>query len=289
LKDRKRSVHPCWPISWKVVQLSEVLAGRRAAAELQKTTASADRLTGFAPEHAAYVIAQNQMSIMSEQLTMLDALAPIAKVIGRAEEAYMPGGPPMSPLTTSYFTCWAFFDACHGRQHETVGDIAIAVGSELRAPQELLTLYRLMQGSRMGVFEHRGVEAGRVLLRELVSGTEHRAIVPSGYAGRAGELWYVRVLPPPAPGSAAVVFTTPYVLVRPQLADWEKYFERVFGTVGGSERDQSLVAHMKFGPTRDYWNDFVFEGYVDHRTDAIFLAGLPDIAESRPHSEVNRR
>lgn len=35
-------------------------------------------------------------------------------VIGRknAEEHYLPSGPPMSPLTPSFFTCWAFFDAC---------------------------------------------------------------------------------------------------------------------------------------------------------------------------------
>ena len=44
---------------------------------------------------------------------------------------------------------------------------------------------------------------------------------------------------------------------------------------------------MKYGPTREYWNDFVFEAYVNYRTEAIYLAGLPDIPESRPHSKVN--
>ncbi len=29
--------------------------------------------------------------------------------------------------------------------------------------------------------------------------------------------------------------------------------------------------------------------YVNHRTEAIFLAGLPDVPESRPHSKVNNR
>ena len=42
--------------------------------------------------------------------------------------------------------------------------------------------------------------------------------------------------------------------------------------------------HMKFGPARDYWNEFVFEAYVNHQADAIFLAGLPDVPESRPHA-----
>jgi hypothetical protein len=45
--------------------------------------------------------------------------------------------------------------------------------------------------------------------------------------------------------------------------------------------------HMKYGPTGEYWNDFVFEAYVNHRKEAIFLAGLPDVPESRPHSAVS--
>jgi hypothetical protein len=28
---------------------------------------------------------------------------------------------------------------------------------------------------------------------------------------------------------------------------------------------------------------------VTHQSDAIFLAGLPDVPESRPHSEVSER
>lgn len=31
----------------------------------------------------------------------------------------------------------------------------------------------------------------------------------------------------------------------------------------------------------------VLEGSVNYRTEAIFLAGLPEVPESRPHSEVN--
>ena len=47
---------------------------------------------------------------------------------------------------------------------------------------------------------------------------------------------------------------------------------------------------MKYGPTRGYWNDYVFEAYVNYQSDAIYLAGLPDIPdipESRPHSEIS--
>lgn len=44
---------------------------------------------------------------------------------------------------------------------------------------------------------------------------------------------------------------------------------------------------MKYAPTREYWNDYVFEAYVSNQADVIYLAGLPDIPESRPHSAVS--
>jgi hypothetical protein len=113
-----------------------------------------------------------------------------------------------------------------------------------------------------------------------------RAIVPTGYSGKKGELWYVRVLPPPIRGSQEhVVFTTPYIVLHPGLHDWLAYFSRTFPDTA---RIDEYERHMKYGPTREYWNDFVFEAYVNYRMEAIYLAGLPDIPESRPHSEVSQ-
>jgi hypothetical protein len=148
----------------------------------------------------------------------------------------------------------------------------------------LLGLIQLMQDSRMGVYVHEGREGDLAVLRELATDTVHRAIVPSGYRGQQGELWYARVLPPPLPGGAEhVVLTTPYVLLKPGAREWLAYFGR---TVTGASR-QAYEQHMKYGPTRSYWNEFVFEAYMNHQTEAIYLAGLPDVPESRPHSRVN--
>ena len=55
------------------------------------------------------------------------------------------------------------------------------------------------------------------------------------------------------------------------------------------DRIAAYEHHMKFGPSRDYWTEFVFEAYVNHRSDVIFLKGLPDVPKSRPHSRVNSR
>jgi hypothetical protein len=271
----------------KVVDLESVIAGRAAAEELQETVIK-EGLADFHPAHAAYVYAQNQVSVMSEQLTALAEMAPFADIVSRAEDLYMPSGPPMSPLTMSYFTCWAFFDACVGPANETLGTTILEVGAAFGMHTELLRLIRLMQESRMGLYAHEGAEGDLIILRELATDALCHAIVPSGYRGQRGELWYARVLPPPFPGgSEHVVFTTPYVLLKPGIHEWQAYFRRTLLDAPKQARIEANQRHMKYGPTRTYWNDFVFEGYVNHRTDAIYLAGLPDVPESRPHSEVN--
>jgi hypothetical protein len=274
----------------KVIDLTSVVAGHANAEALHKTVATAESLAGHHPAHAIYIYTQNQVSVMSEQLTALKELAPFARVIDKAEEMYMPSGPPWSPLTPSFFTCWAFFDVCAGPAEETIATTAMAVGGTFGAHEDLVRWIGLMQASRMGVYVHEGGTRGTVALRELVTGAKCRAIVPSGYRGRKGELWYVRVLPPPLPGGEEhVVFTTPYVLRAPGEREWLDYFRRVLPDAPAQMRLDEHERHMKFGPSHDYWTEFVFEAYVSHRNDAVFLAGLPDVPESRPHSRINSR
>jgi hypothetical protein len=271
----------------RVVNIKRVLDGRAMAEGLQKTVASQKELTGFDLAHAAYIYTQNQVSVMSEQLTGLKEMAPFADIISPAEDLYMPSAPPMSPLTTSYFTCWAFFDACAGPANETIGTTILEFCAAFGMHTELLRLIRLMQDSRMGLYIHHGREGNVTILEDLLTRVVYRAIVPAGYTGRKNELWYVRVLPPPIPGSQEhVVFTTPYIVVHPDYPDWSAYFRRALAPTATTDDYQR---HMKYGPTREYWNDFVFEGYVNHQADAIYLAGLPDIPWSRPHSEISER
>ena len=120
----------------------------------------------------------------------------------------------MSPLTTSYFTCWAFFDACAGPANETIGTTIWEVGAAFGMHPELLRLIRLMQDSRMAFYIHRGREGNVSILEDLVTTVPYRAIVPAGYRGSKNENWYVRLLPIPG-GTEYVVFTTPYIVVHP--------------------------------------------------------------------------
>ena len=272
--------------SAKVINLGSVVASRAWADDLQKQVATAEELADLHPVHAAYVFAQNQVSVMSEQLSELKEMAPIVDILSKAEDLYSPSGPPMSPLTTSYFTSWAFFDACVGPTRETIGTITLAIGAAFGMQAELLRVIQSMQESWMGLYLQRGTDGSLVVLEDIVTGTVCRAISPTGYHGRKGELWYVRVMPPLADQSEHVIFTTPYIVLDPPPRDWMAYFARTF-----EQRPNALVEdgwlHMKYGPTRQYWNDFVFEAYVNHRKDVIYLTGLPDVPESRPHSKVN--
>ena len=64
---------------------------------------------GHDPLHSVYISVQNIASVFSECVSVLPELEPFYDVVAAAEDEYLPSGPPMSPLTRSYFTTWAFF------------------------------------------------------------------------------------------------------------------------------------------------------------------------------------
>lgn len=272
----------------KVIDFQEIAAGRKLSEDLMKTVASREQLSELHPAHALYAYAQNEASVLSEQITQLSPMKPFVDLIGKAEDEYMPSGPPMSPLTISYFTCWALFDACVGNRRETIGTCIVELGREIGMSPDLLRLISAMQESRMGIYRLQGFEGSTAVLREMVTGVECRAIVPSGHRGKQGELWLVRVLPPPVPGSTPhVVFTTPYVINRPGPEEWSAYFSRTLPLIDPGDERRAYEVLMKYGPKRSYWSEYIFEAYFNHSTEAVFLAGLPDVEESRPHSRVN--
>ena len=117
---------------------------------LHKTVATQEELAGFDPAHAAYVYTQNQVSVMSEQLTGLKEMAPFADIISKAEDLYMPSAPPMSPLTTSYFSCWAFFDACAGPANETIGTTILELARRFRHAHRTVAPHRIDAGFANG-------------------------------------------------------------------------------------------------------------------------------------------
>jgi len=285
----------------KVTPLADWREERLRAEEERKTVISREGLEQYDPLHALYIYGQNQLSVLIEQLAQLPMLDKLSDAYAAANEEYMPSGPPMSPLTTSYFTCWGFFDLCtSGAKPETLCTVATDFCRAQGVDDGLIALFETMHASRMGVYRHEGASGRFVFLRELVTDREIKAISPSGYLGSAGEIWLVRVLPPLFDTSAfdySVVFTTPYLLgklgparrfVTAVEEDWLAFFRRHLARDDRVGQGTAYERLMKYGPSRNYWNEYIFLAYRNFRQDVVMLEGIPDIAESLPHSDLGR-
>ena len=241
---------------------------------------------GLDPVHAAYVYIQQMSSHFAEFVSKLPEMKLYAKLAGDAEEEYMPSGPPMSPLTGSYFTCWAFYDLRFGKDGDTIGKCQIDANDlVLMNPDQLDALKKLSE-SRMGIYEYIGFADGLVRLSELITGDEFSCLCPAGYKGKSGELWYVRKLPPLMPELATfhVLFTTPYILIESTKEDWMQFLKRTLLKADGNDDRERLHQLLKFGLSTNYWNEFVFQAYHHHQAQAIFLAGIPDLKATLPHA-----
>ena len=241
------------------------------------------------PCHGIYVLAQNVASLLCEAMSTMREAKGFVRIVGAAEDEYMPSGPPISPLTGSYFTMWAFFDVRFGGGGETMGSCILRIAPAFDYPAWLTDTIEKMQRSRMGFFVHCGSEGEAVLLREVGMRDVVSCAVPNGYAGRVGQIWFARVLPPPHPLCRHhVVFTKPYVIRDWPESAFADYLERELArmkTRKRPSRTDDLRGHlMKFGTEPNHWNEYVFCAYTGHRREAIFLTGVPDIRESLPHA-----
>ena len=237
---------------------------------------------GMDPVHAAYAFVQNISSFFAEVVSPLPEMKKYAKIVGAAEEEYMPSGPPMSPLTASFFTTWAFYDVPFDGT-DTFASCLIESNDVVSMNPDQLDALKKMAASRMGIYEHVGMDGQHVRLRELISNAEFTCHSTSGYRGKSGELWYVRLLPLLLPDLARhhIIFNTPYILMASKN-DWLQFLGRA---MPGSDKDATALHRLfKFGPDLHYWNEFVFKAYHHHQSDAIFLAGIPDLKATLPHA-----
>jgi hypothetical protein len=106
-----------------------------------------------------------------------------------------------------------------------------------------------MQQSRMGFYINRGSQRGLLFWKNWLPALSAMHSFPPRDFGQPGELWYVRVLPPPfADGSEHIVFTTPYIVLTPESSEWLAYFGRALPSRAAIK---DYERHMKFGPTRN--------------------------------------
>jgi hypothetical protein len=64
--------------------------------------------------------------------------------------------------------------------------------------------------------------------------------------------------------------------------DWLQFLCRALS--GAGDEREALHRLLKYGPEPNYWNEFVFKAYHRHQSDAIFLAGIPDLKATLPHA-----
>jgi len=281
----------------KVTILSDWREGKLSSEEYQNSIISDEKLSELDPLHALYVYSQNHLSVLIEQILQLPMLRNLADRYAKSDDEYMPSGPPMSPLTTSYFTCWGAFDLCSfGAKKETLCTIAIDLCKSLNVDNGQIEVFEEMQNSRMGVYRHEGISGKYIYFRELITAKKIQAISPSGYMGFEGEIWFARIFPPLFNSfNYSVVFTTPYILGKlgdnnsfvPFVEnDWLSFFERNLRETKIQEIEASYDALMKYGLSYNYWNEYIFLSYRNHRNDMILLEGFPDIPSSMPHAEL---
>ncbi|MEE9335163.1 MAG: hypothetical protein V3U65_13830 [Granulosicoccaceae bacterium] len=272
----------------KVIDLSAVRASRKHVADLENTLIRDETLALLPPCFALYTLVQNHLSVIAEILLPLPPQHRFYDQFEVAKDLYTPEGPPISPLTNSFYTNWAQYDVAFGLGRETLTTISIAVARKTGMNAVFLELAGKLANSRCSVYEHRGTDGNTLLLRELWTNREVRALNATGYNGKLGEIWYTRLLPPnnKLPG-VHVNFNTPYVMhPHTHLAHWLASIERMLAKAKGGNPEQDFYNFMKFGPEPLYWTEYVFEAYSNHTDGMILLHGLPDQPETRPHSDA---
>lgn len=240
------------------------------------------------PSFHAYAAALNAATEFGAQALDVPELVLFNNLLADLQDEYMPSYPPLSPVTTSLFAAWMVLDAKDVMTGMTLGEM---LARHLETQNKLACLQKALaslNASYCAFYEVVGVGCGEVELWDIAEKREFRCWNSSGYAGRKGEVWYVRLLPPfLACGDLSVTLNTPYVFREGGRRPWEDFFERYLGAVGGP--NPTLHDYLKSGKSLGYWLEFVFQAYFNHTGNAIFVAGVPDQPGSMPHSERGRK
>ncbi len=70
---------------------------------------------------------------------------------------------------------------------------------------------------------------------------------------------------------------------------WISFFERNLEKTGKKDKATAYEYLMKYGLNKNYWNEYVFQGYVNYLPEVVYLAGYPDIPLSMPHSRESEK
>jgi hypothetical protein len=224
-----------------------------------------------------------------QMLNGIQALDPFNNLIVDAQEEYMPSGPPMSPVTLSFFSSWMALDAPIDEK-TTLGSIYLRY---IREKNVMLYAQEAMEHfveSYANVFQVVGGDLRRTIVWDIVNKREIATNIgivdyaKASYEPTIGDVWYTRILPPlKGADHLWTVFGTPYVFRKTGRKDWEEFFAR--RAVSKADPAKDVTDYLKRGDSFTYWLEFVFQTYIGHTREVIFAEGLPDIKDSRPHGD----
>ena len=269
----------------KVIDLRAV----RELRELTSVQADVESQDGLPPAHAEWMRAFHVLFDLASNLLNTSALRKLAEQVAAAQEEYMPGGPPMSPIFDSVFSTWWLSDLPIGPRRETVCSIIVDLTPILGFPPAITCAARALASGRFGIYRVRETGPDRVELTDLFTAQRLQAHVPKDMSNRT-PLWFTRVLPPlRAEGGDSVVWTSPYWLDGPGVADaWLALGERVSRGAAEAERSTRLAAYFKAADEPRRWLEFITDAYAGV-TDAgvVVLTGVQDMPQTLPHSRGN--
>src|SRR5271156_687674 len=104
---------------------------------------------GLDPVHATYVFIHHIASVFAGNVSELPEMRTFTQDVDKAERQYLLSGPPMSPLTTSYFTSWAFFDHRIAQTTDTLAGCLIDANDIFWMNPDQLDALKKMNESRM--------------------------------------------------------------------------------------------------------------------------------------------
>ena len=268
----------------KVVNLSEFIYVKEQLSDIECNLKKHFKEYQYDPSHKIYLYTQNILSLFAEEFSITKEFNEYYDIVLKIEDDFMPEGPPMSPLTATYFTFWCFCDLRFGIEKETVGIIFYDLANENLFDELLLKSIEKLNLSYMGFYVHNGFDNDLILLKEILTNKEFSCICPAGYKGKKGEIWFVRIVPNiDRIYNYQIILTTPYVIINFNEKDWLSYFQRQSIIKDDINYLEKLYQFLKYNSDHIYWHNYIMDAYVNSSYDRIYLTGIPDLKGSKPH------
>jgi hypothetical protein len=240
------------------------------------------------PSFHAYAAAVNVANEFAGQVFGFRDLIPFNNQVADLQEEYMPSYPPISPVTSALFAGWMVLDARDGSTGMTVGEVLLRYLQHRGTLDCVQRALAPLNDSFCSFYEVMEVHDQGLGLWNIAAQQELQCWCSSGYQGRQGEIWYVRVAPPLVQGlTRSVTMNTPYVFTDSSRRTWELFFHRHLTSAGAG--GNSLQPYLKNGKWLGYWLEFIHQAFRGYTGNMIQVSGVPDDPASLPHADSRRR